>query len=113
MDPVTIYSAYMRADAKVHDMQRNACLVSIICESAKGYVSYLERINFIPFEDEEDFRDTYDAQAERILFEGKGRRSRLKDESALAKIKVIGDELAAPFNGKIYWEQFIREPQRY
>ncbi len=112
MDPITIYSAYMRADANVNDMQRNACLVSIICESAGGRVRYLERINFIPFEDEEDFRDTYDAQAETVLFEGKGRRSRRKDEAALAAVSAAGDALAAAFGGKIFWEQFIREPRR-
>ncbi len=112
MEPITIYSAYMRAKADVHEMKRNACLVTLVCESARGHVRYLERVNFIPFEDEEDFRDTYDAQGEKVLFEGKGRRSKAKDKAAYETLETVGDELARQFGGVIHWDQFITEPRK-
>lgn len=53
------------------------------------------QITFFPHEDAEDYRITYDACAEEVLYEAAGRRSGKRERMLLEKLREYADVLAA------------------
>lgn len=68
--------------------------------------------HLFPHEDAEDYRITYDACAEEVLYEAAGRRSGKRERMLLEKLREYADVLAAKLGGRIYWEQPLTEARR-
>lgn len=59
--------------------------------------------------DEEDYAVSYDAYFSKVLYEGKGRRSKKREQQLLAEFRDHIDELAQQAGGEVHWEQPLRE----
>jgi hypothetical protein len=59
--------------------------------------------------DEEDFAISYDAHFSKVIYEGKGRRSKKREQQLLAEFRDHIDELAKQAEGEVHWEQPLRE----
>lgn len=59
--------------------------------------------------DEEDYAVSYDAYFSKVIYEGKGRRSKKREQQLLAEFRDHIDELAQQVRGEVHWEQPLRE----
>ena len=60
---------------------------------------------FFPHWDEEDFAVSYDAFAETVLYEGKGRRSKKREAALLDGLQDAVDEAAASLDAQVFWDK--------
>ncbi len=112
MATINVYEQYFEAEAAVNGVERKAALVMLISESGGGTICYKAAVTLFPHRTEDDFAVSYDAYAEKVLYEAPGRRSK-KREAALEKIfKEHIDALAEGFGGKVFWEKPLREERR-
>jgi len=109
MAVIDIYSQYFEAEMAYNGVERRAALVTLTTDSEAGNVRYTAGVTFFPHEDEEDYSVSYDALFEKVLFEGKGRRSKKKDEAFLSEIRDVIDELAKQAGGKVFWDKPLRD----
>ena len=106
---LNIYEQYFSADLLFNDVPRHAAKVMIICTSEAGIVQYEAAVTFFPHNDEEDYAVSYDAYFSKVLYEGKGRRSKKREQQLLAEFRDQIDELAREAGGEVFWEQPLRE----
>ena len=106
---LNIYSQYFSADLLFNNVQRNAAMVMLVCASEAGNVQYEAAVTFFPHNDEEDFAISYDAHFSKVIYEGKGRRSKKREQQLLAEFRDHIDELALQAGGEVHWEQPLRE----
>lgn len=59
--------------------------------------------------DEVDYAVSYDAYFNKVIYEGKGRRSKKREQQLLAEFRDHIDELAKQAEGEVHWEQPLRE----
>ena len=52
---------------------------------------------------------SYDAEASREIYAGKGRRSKKREAVLLKEREGVCDELAAELKGKVFWDSPLRE----
>ena len=88
MKTVDVYERYFEAEFTYNGVKRRAADVKLTAESDCGLIKYEVSVSFFPHEDEEDFRISYDAYFSKILYEGKGRRSKKKEEEYM---KILFD----------------------
>jgi hypothetical protein len=104
---IDVYEQYFRGEAVVNGVPRRACIVKLTSDSEAGNIRYTISVNFFPFRDEEDFAVSYDAYAEREIYNDKGRRSKKREKIFLGDLHKIADELAAGMKGTIKWKEPI------
>lgn len=109
---VNVFEQYLEAEAVYNEVERHAALVLLISDSEQGHISYKAAVTFFPHRDEEDYAVSYDAYAEEVLFDGKGRRSKKREQKLLLKFNEVIDRLAEQFDGKVFWDKPLREARR-
>ena len=106
---LNIYEQYFSADLIFNEVQRHAAKVKLICTSEAGNVQYEAAVTFFPHNDEEDYAVSYDAYFNKVLYEGKGRRSKKREQQLLDEFRNQIDELAREAGGVVYWDQPLRD----
>ena len=106
---LNIYEQYFSASLLFNDVPRHAEKVMLVCTSEAGNVQYETAVTFFPHNDEEDYAVSYDAYFSKVLYEGKGRRSKKREQQLLAEFRDQIDELAREAGGEVFWEQPLRE----
>ena len=106
---LNIYEQYFSASLLFNDVPRHAAKVMLVCTSEAGNVQYETAVTFFPHNDEEDYAVSYDAYFSKVLYEGKGRRSKKREQQLLAEFRDQIDELAREAGGEVFWEQPLRE----
>ena len=92
-------------------MLRKGAAVSLTSSSGEGQIRYTVQIAFFPYADPEDFSISYDAAAEKLLYEAKGRRSKKREQAFMETLRGEADALAAEMGGSIFWEQPLNAAQ--
>ena len=109
---VNVFEQYLEAEAVYNEVERHAALVLLISDSEQGHISYKAAVTFFPHRDEEDYAVSYDAYAEEVLFDSKGRRSKKREQKLLLGFNEVIDRLAEQFDGKVFWDKPLREARR-
>ena len=112
MSPINVYERYYAAEAEFNGVPRHGALVMLIATSEEGNIRYEAVVTFFPHNDEEDYAVSYDAYLSKVLYEGKGRRSKKREQSLLETLTSEIDQLAETIGGKVLWEQPLREERR-
>lgn len=108
---IDVYRQYFEADCVFAGVPRKAALVTLTSDSEAGQIRYTAAATFFRHEDPEDFAVSYDAVAETVLYEGKGRRSKKREAKMLEELQVSVEKAAAPLQAKIFWDKPLREAQ--
>lgn len=109
MAVINVYEQYFSAKAKFNGVTRKAALVTLVSDSSAGMIRYTAGVTFFPHRDEEDYAVSYDAYFEKVLYEGKGRRSKKKEENFLKDFRKEIDEITQKEGGKVLWDKPLRE----
>ncbi len=112
MAVVNVYEQYFKAEGRFGDVERKGALVMLISDSEAGQIRYTAAVSFFPHRDEEDFAVSYDAYFEKTLYEGKGRRSKKKEQAFLKGFKETIDGITKESGGKVLWDLPLREARR-
>jgi hypothetical protein len=112
MAVVNVYERYFEASCEYNGVPRKAALVMLTADSCEGNIRYSAGVTFFPHRDEEDYAVSYDAFFERTLFEGKGRRSKKREQAFLTELQTVIGELAAEQNAEVFWDKPLREERR-
>jgi hypothetical protein len=106
---INVYEQYFRAEAEHSGVKRGGARVALTSDSGGGVIRYEVSVSFFPHRDETDFAISYDAYASRTVFEGKGRRSRKREQALMESMRTVADELAASLSGIIFWDDSLIE----
>lgn len=109
MATLNVYEQYYAADLVANGVPRHAALVMLQCTSGAGQVRYEAAVTFFPHRDDEDFAVSYDAFFSKVLYEGKGRRSKNREENYLSIFCEIIDALVHEVGGEVYWDRPLRD----
>ena len=109
---INVYEQFFKAELKFNDVERRAALVMLASDSEAGQIKYEAAATFFPHRDEEDYAVSYDAYFSKVLFEGKGRRSKKREAELLEGFRAAIDELAAEQGGRVFWDKPLREERR-
>ena len=112
MKTTDIYQRYYEASGEYNGIKRRAASVKLTAETDNGMITYEVSVNFFPHTDEEDFAVSYDACYTDILYSGKGRRSKKKEEAYLKTLCETADALAKSVGGLIYWDKPLSDERR-
>lgn len=112
MKVIDVYQQYFKAEACFHETERHGASVMLSATSDEGNIRYEAAVSFFPHSTEEDFAVSYDAYFSKVLYEGKGRRSRKREEGFLESLREEIDALAEERDAVIYWEEPLREARR-
>ena len=106
---IDIYQQYFEASCVFNGIQRRAASVKLTSESGDGEISYTVSVSFFPHTDDEDFAVSYDAYAEKMIYQAKGRRSKKREAAMLQNLRQDCDALAGLLSGVIVWNHPIRD----
>ena len=106
---INVYEQYFEAELIYNEVERRAALVMLVSDSEAGQIKYEAAANFFPHRDEEDYAVSYDAYFSKVLFEGKGRRSKKREAQLLEDFRAVIDELVAEQGGQVFWDKPLRE----
>ena len=109
---INVYEQYFAAELVANGVPRHAALVMLIADSDAGHIRYEAAVTFFPHNDEEDFAVSYDAYFSRVLYEGKGRRSKKREQQLLEELHDHINELAEEVGGVVCWDQPLGEARR-
>ena len=109
---INVYEQYFEAEATFQGVERKGALVFLISDSENGEITYTAAVTFFPHRDEEDYGVSYDAYFEKVLYSGKGRRSKKREAAYLEELPSIIDELSRENHAKVLWEKPLREARR-
>ena len=109
MNDIHVYQQYFAAECTFNGVLRRGAAVSLTASSGDGQIRYAVQVTFFPHEDAEDFCISYDAFAEKVLFEARGRRSKKREQAFMETLRTEADALAAEMGGSIFWEQPLIE----
>ncbi|MBQ1847464.1 MAG: hypothetical protein II135_05610 [Clostridia bacterium] len=112
MKTVDVYERYFEADLTYNGVKRRAASVKLTAESDSGMIKYEVSVSFFPHEEPEDFRISYDAYFSTVLYHGKGRRSKKKEEEYMKILFEKADALAEEQGGRIFWDKPLIEERR-
>ena len=102
---INVYEQYFKADALIHEIQRNGVKTVLTCTSEEGNVSYDIQVVFFPHRDAEDFAVSYDAELTKNIYQAKGRRSHKRELAFLKDFRKQCDEMAETFHAVIDWDE--------
>ncbi|MBQ9539235.1 MAG: hypothetical protein IJU95_08180 [Treponema sp.] len=106
---IDVYAQYFSAECVFNGVQRKAALVTLTSDSEAGQISYTASATFFPYTSDDDFAISYDAAVSKILFEGKGRRSKKKEQQFIEGLRATVDELAGQLGATVHWNKPLRE----
>ena len=106
---INVYEQYFEAELIYNEVERRAALVMLVSDSEAGQIKYEAAATFFPHRDEEDCAVYYDAYFSKVLFEGKGRRSKKREAQLLEDFRAVIDELVAEQGGQVFWDKPLRE----
>ena len=109
MATLNVYEQYFAAEMEFNGVPRHAALVMLIADSDAGQIRYEAAVTFFPHNDDEDYAVSYDAYFSKVIYEGKGRRSKKREQQLLSEFRDHIDELAQQAGGEVHWEQPLRE----
>ena len=109
---INVYECYFKADGVFSDVQRNGALVMLTSDSESGCISYRVAVTFFPHRTPEDFSVSYDAYFEKVLYQGKGRRSKKKETLFLEQLRETIDEIAKEDGVSVLWNEPLTEEKR-
>ena len=109
MATVNVYEQYFGAECEYNGVLRHAALVKLVSDSENGDIRYSASVTFFPHNSDDDFAVSYDAYFDTALFEGKGRRSKKREQQLLAMLPNSIDAIAEQANAKVFWDRAIRE----
>ncbi len=109
---INVYEQYFEAEASFQGVERKGALVFLISDSENGEITYTAAVTFFPHRDEEDYGVSYDAYFEKVLYSGKGRRSKKREAAYLEELPSIIDELSEENHAEVFWEKPLREARR-
>jgi len=109
---INVYEQYFSAECAFNGVKRRGALVMLTSDSEAGNIKYEAAVTFFPHTDEEDYAVSYDAYFSRVLYEGKGRRSKKREVGLMLEFQSVIDELAAEAGGKVFWDEPLREARR-
>ena len=112
MAVINVYEQYFEAKMTANSVDRKAALVMLISDSEAGQIKYEAAATFFPHRDEEDFAVSYDAYFSKVLYQGKGRRSKKREAQLLEGFRAEIDSLAAENGGEVFWDKPLREERR-
>ncbi|MBO4626665.1 MAG: hypothetical protein J5645_01620 [Lachnospiraceae bacterium] len=112
MKEIDVFECYYEASCVANGRPRHAASVKLTATSDAGMITYTYSVNFFPHDDEEDFAISYDAYVSKVVFEGKGRRSKKKEVVWLDGLEVACNGLADRLGGTIDWEKPLITPRR-
>ena len=106
---INVYEQYFRAEAECSGVSRRGVRVALTSDSGGGMIRYDVSVSFFPHHDETDFSVSYDAFASRTVYEGKGRRSKKREQALLDSLRPVADELAESLEGTVFWDEPLIE----
>ena len=112
MKTTDVYERYFEGECEYNGRPRHAAAVKLTAESDSGTIKYTVSVNFFPHDSADDFGISYDAYFEDVIFEGKGRRSKKKEEKYLADMTEAADGIAREHGGLIFWDKPLIDERR-
>ena len=112
MATINVYEQYFMAEGTFNGVKRKGAVVTLVSDSEAGQIKYTAAVSFFPHRDDEDFAVSYDAYFDRILYEGKGRRSKKKEKVFLDSFNDTVDGIAAEAGGRVIWDCPLTEARR-
>ena len=109
---LNVYEQYFEAQGVFSEVERKGALVMLISDSERGMITYKAAVTFFPHRDEEDYAVSYDAYFEKVIYEGKGRRSKKKEAIYLEQLPEVIDHLAEENGAEVCWDKPLREARR-
>jgi hypothetical protein len=106
---IDVYQQYFAAEGCFSGVKRRGASVMLTSSSGGGEIRYTLTVTFFPHEDAEDFRISYDAAFSKVLYEGKGRRAKKREQGLLETLREQADALAAAQHAEIFWDQPLNE----
>ena len=106
---IDVYSQYFAGECVFNGVERRGALVRLTADSEAGSIRYDAGLTFFPHRDEEDYAVSYDAAAEKTLYEGRGRRSRKREAALLDALRPVIDALAESLGGTVFWDRPLRD----
>lgn len=111
MKVIDVFKQYISAECVYSGVERKAAVVTLTATSDSGMISYEVGVSFFPHRDESDYGVSYDAYASKVIFSGKGRRSKKRDAAMLGMLRETADGCARELGGTIFWDKPLREAQ--
>lgn len=111
MAVINVYEQYFEASAVFNEVERHAAKVFLISDSEAGEIRYEAAVTFFPHNDEEDYAVSYDAYFSKVLYEGKGRRSKKKEQEFMEQLHDVIDSLSEKEGAEVFWDRPLREAQ--
>ena len=109
---LNVYEQYFEAQGVFSEVERKGALVMLISDSERGIITYKAAVTFFPHRDEEDYAVSYDAYFEKVIYEGKGRRSKKKEAIYLEQLPEVINQLAEGNGAEVCWDKPLREARR-
>ena len=109
---LNVYEQYFEAQGVFSEVERKGALVMLVSDSERGMITYKAAVTFFPHRDEEDYAVSYDAYFEKVIYEGKGRRSKKKEAIYLEQLPEVIDHLAEENGAEVCWDKPLREARR-
>lgn len=109
MNEINVYQQYFSAECEFNGRARHAAQVLLVAASGEGNIRYEVRVSFFPHDDPEDFAVSYDAEASKVIFEAKGRRSKKREKAFLEEVRSVAEELAKSLGGTVFWDKPLIE----
>ena len=109
---INVYSQYFAAECVYNGRERKGVVVNLTSMSEAGNIRYTVNVSFFPHTEPTDFAISYDAYAEKEIYNAKGRRSKKREATMLADLRTHADELAKSLGGTIDWEKPLAEARR-
>ena len=109
MKVIDVYARYFAAECTYAGVPRRAAAVRLTATSDSGRILYEVSVSFFPHRDEEDYAVSYDACASEVIYDAPGRRAKSREKAFLESLRTHADALAASMEGKIFWDQPLRE----
>ena len=108
---IDVYRQYFEAECTFAGVPRRAALVTLTSDSEAGQIRYTAAVAFLPHTSEGDCGASYDAFAETVLYEAKGRRSKKRETQLMEQLQAAFDDAAAALDAKVFWDKPLREAQ--
>ena len=109
MKSIDVYKQYFSAFCDFDGDVRRGASVVLNATSEEGNIEYKVCVSFFLHEDEDDFRISYDRYFEKVLFSGKGRRTKKRDAEYMKEIRAAADAIAAENRAVIDWEKPLND----
>ena len=112
MATVNVYEQYFEAEGIFNGRMRHGALVMLTADSEKGNITYKAAVSFFPHDDEDDYAVSYDAYFESVMYQGKGRRSKKREQNLMEELQPAVGRLASENSASVFWDRPLREERR-